>query len=1051
MPRSTRHRSSKHKDSRDYSDSEKESVFKERKRQDESSSKVTKDSSSGGDKRKVDSKEYFDSVSGDYYEEYTSSSSKRRKGKVGDSGSDRWNGKEDEKGESSKKTKGSSEKSSRRREEVGEGDEEKTKKSSGKSDGKHRESSSKRESKDFDKEKERDKDRKHKEGRSEKVYDVEDHHKSKSVSDKTESKTQDQLRSPGTENHSEKRSRRKRDDHAVVDKHQDNSDDVGDRDYERERDRNERDRDRARDREYERDRERDRERERDRDRREYEHDRYHERDWDRDRSRDRDRDHDRDRNHDREKDRSREYYHDGKQSKRDRERDNDRDVSRLDDQSGRYKERKEGRKSPEYQDYQDVITGNRSGRAEPDGDMTRAERQPSSLVVQEENGNASDQIIKGVSSREAAELSGGSERATRHKVSEKTSKMEDGDLGEFQAERSPVTKASPRPMVERSPSSMSLERRFNNRSGGRRSLEVEETGHRNNTRDFSAPEDERLQIDGTSQTESSFNNKSNQNNSFFPPRPESRSGISSPRVGPREEDNRANTGGRYKRGTDSMMGRGQGNVWRGVPSWPSPLPNGFIPFQHVPPHGGFQGMMPQFPTPSLFGVRPSMEMNHQGIPYHIPDAERFSGHMRPLGWHNMMDGSGASPMHGFFGDMSNSVFRDESNMYGGSEWDQNRRMHGRGWESSGDEWKNRNGDAGMEASSMAAKDDNSAQVADDESLGGQTSHSDNNRAKSVEVGSNITSPAKELHAGSPKIVTETVAEDPVQEKTDITERYCRHYLSKLDISVELADTELWNSISLLMGQERLTTDDGAAVFVNLKEGGKRVPKTNSTSLTTLSLFPSQNSSLFQIAMDLYKEQRFDLKGLPNVESHRPAQLSPPSLVKVGANDEVIDTTMNENSSVETADVKMADVLDPDTSLKEPQNVSLSHVDAGMEMETEDIGSSSPYPNNSPEALKAVLPDNTEGGEQDDGAGVDQTVEETAPEDDEVPESDPITLTEASPTTVVEALSEDENMKEAEEEKKKEEEEDVVVGDVSNKVMEPLVDESLIHHSPQSTH
>ncbi|VVB15819.1 unnamed protein product [Arabis nemorensis] len=975
MPRSTRHKSSKHKDSRDYSDSEKESTLKERKSKEESSARVSKDSGSG-DKRKLDSKEYYDSVNGEYYEEYTSSS-KRRKGKIGESGSDRWNGKDEEKGESSKKTKASSDKS-RRREEV-EGEE--TKKSSVKSDGKHRESSRK-ESKEFDKDKERDKDKKHKEGKSDKFYDGEEHHhKSKVVSDKTESKAQDQLRSPGTENHTEKRSRRKRDDHGVGDKHQDNNDDVSDRlftsgdDYIKDgKQKTEKSRDKYRE-DKEEDIKQKGDKQRD-DRPTKEHPKSDEK-------------------HLRDENRSRDYYHDGKRSKSDREMDNDRDVSRLDDQSGRYKDKREGRRSPDYQDYQ--VGGTRSSRAEPDGDMIRSERQPSSSVVQEENGNVSDQITKGVSSRETAELSGGSERGTRHKVSEKTVKMEDGILGEFQAERSSGAKASPRPMVERSPSSTSLDRRYNNRSGARRSLEIEETGHRNNARDFSAPEDDKLLVDETSQAEVSFNNKANQNNSSFPPRPESRSGISSPRVGPRDEDNRANTGGRYKRGVDSMMGRGQGNVWRGVPSWPSTLPNGFIPFQHVPPHGGFQTMMPQFPSPSLFGVRPSLEMSHQGISYHVPDAERFSGHMRPLGWQNMMDGSGASHMHSFFGDMSNGVFRDESNIYGGSEWDHNRRMHNRGWESGADEWKTRNGDPSMEVSSMSVKDDNSVQVADDESLGGQTSHSDNNRAKSAEAGSNLTSPAKELNASSPKIMAEVAAENPVTEKIDNSERYCRHYLSNVDISVELADSELHKCISLLMDEERQKIDDGTAVFVNLKEGGKRVPKSNSTSLTTLSLFPSQNSSVFQIAMDLYKEQRFEMKGLPNVENQGAPQVSLSHLVKVESNDDVSDAVKG-NSSIETADVKIVDVSDSDTSQKEQQKAP-SLVDTGMDMETQDRGGSSPNLDNSPKALEGVASDLIEGDEHDakpdDGAGVDKTMV-IAPEQDGVTEGDPVTLTTASP-------------------------------------------------------
>lgn len=58
-------------------------------------------------------------------------------------------------------------------------------------------------------------------------------------------------------------------------------------------------------------------------------------------------------------------------------------MSRLDDQSGRYRERREGRKSP---DYQEVVVDTRSSRAGPDGDVIKSERQPSSSVVQEENG-----------------------------------------------------------------------------------------------------------------------------------------------------------------------------------------------------------------------------------------------------------------------------------------------------------------------------------------------------------------------------------------------------------------------------------------------------------------------------------------------------------------------------------------------------------------------------------------------------------------------------------------------------------------------------------------
>jgi len=147
MPRSSRHKSSKHssREAREYSDSEKESNLKDRKGKEESGggARVSKES----EKRKVDSgkdaKDLYGSGNGDYSEEH--GSSKRRRERAGDGVSDRWNGGEDDRTEASKKSKESkalgdlkSGSSNRRREEgvgmYGEGEEGK------KSSGKHRDS-----------------------------------------------------------------------------------------------------------------------------------------------------------------------------------------------------------------------------------------------------------------------------------------------------------------------------------------------------------------------------------------------------------------------------------------------------------------------------------------------------------------------------------------------------------------------------------------------------------------------------------------------------------------------------------------------------------------------------------------------------------------------------------------------------------------------------------------------------------------------------------------------------------------------------------------------
>lgn len=185
MPRSSRHKSSKHssKDARDYSDSEKDSSLKERKVKEDSSARISKDSGSG-EKRKLDlkdSKDVYGSGNGEYLEEYTSS--KRRKERVDDGVSDRWNGGENDRAEGSKKSKASGDLKSKKRDE---GEAEEPKKSSGKSEGKHRESSRK-ESREGagEREREKDRDRKYKEGKGEKLVDNEEHRGSKQATEKT--------------------------------------------------------------------------------------------------------------------------------------------------------------------------------------------------------------------------------------------------------------------------------------------------------------------------------------------------------------------------------------------------------------------------------------------------------------------------------------------------------------------------------------------------------------------------------------------------------------------------------------------------------------------------------------------------------------------------------------------------------------------------------------------------------------------------------------------------------------------------------------------------
>lgn len=161
-----RHKSSKRssRDTRDYSDSEKDSGLKDRRgKEDSSGVRVLKDSGSS-EKRKLDSKDtkdVFDSGNGDHAEEY-SSSLKRRKDRADGGVSDRWNGGgEDDRTEGSRKSKASGESRSKKRDENEE--------PRSRSEGKHRETG-RRESREV----ERERDRKGKEGKIEKFSESEE-------------------------------------------------------------------------------------------------------------------------------------------------------------------------------------------------------------------------------------------------------------------------------------------------------------------------------------------------------------------------------------------------------------------------------------------------------------------------------------------------------------------------------------------------------------------------------------------------------------------------------------------------------------------------------------------------------------------------------------------------------------------------------------------------------------------------------------------------------------------------------------------------------------
>lgn len=418
--------------------------------------------------------------------------------------------------------------------------------------------------------------------------------------------------------------------------------------------------------------------------------------------------------------------------------------------------------------------------------------------------------------------SGTSDRGPKYKLMEKPIKVDECPAGDLSTERSSSAKASPVGLIERSPSSTSIERRYVNRSGVKRNLDIDESGRRNSTdvRDFSTSDDrlgreltlEKPLLDEPSQADSLYGRTNQSNTSLIPPPPGFRTTLDRPYMGSLEDDVRDNSNSRYRRSSEPGFGRGHGsNSWRAVPNWNSPVPNGFVPFPPGPAHGGFQTMVPQFTSQPLFGVRPPMEVNHAGIPYHIADADRFPGHLRPLGWPNLMDGTGTAHLHGW--DSNNGVFRDDPHMYGGSDWDRNRHStNSHGWESGSETWKEQNCDSKKDLPSPACKDESAPALVDNNFTDqtSQMSQDEHNRDELVEKSperklSSLSAPAEVPLNSSSSTVVEKVPDTST--RSDTTSLFSRFYLSKLDISVDLVLPELYDQCMCALNVDKDTSVD----------------------------------------------------------------------------------------------------------------------------------------------------------------------------------------------------------------------------------------------------
>ncbi|CAN4127228.1 unnamed protein product [Withania somnifera] len=592
-----------------------------------------------------------------------------------------------------------------------------------------------------------------------------------------------------------------------------------------------------------------------------------------------------------------------------------------------------------------------------------------------------ERIRHGGTSRDYAGSGASGERISSTRSTEKMIQKEDIFLVDFSAERrlKSDVRSSPLQLVDRSPSSASNERRHLNRSEVRRSLDVEDSTQRSGggsrevkegrgNRDIAGDAfagDEPSQMDGDNVSVSSpfigGNHFPGSSKSALPPPPPFRSGVDSPSMfGSLEVDSRGKSTNRHRRISDPNIGRMQGNAWKGVPNWSSPLANGFMPFLHGPPPVGFHPAMQQFPGPPMFGVRPSMDLSHPGVPYHMPDADRFSGHGRPMGWRTPLDDSCGPPLHGW--DANN--FGEEAHLYGRPDWDQTRSLsnNSRSWETINDLWKGPIRGTSEELPSGSQKEacsiqgpENSFAVQSAQQAQSEQKQTDQH-AESNDISQSSSVPGRSTledlkinHEDQPIEVKSSMKEEP---------HLCNVYLKKLDISADLTEPELFDQCTSLMDVEQILTSDVDSSKILFLEGAVESNVTLRSKFSSVPLLASVADSVFQKAISLYKKGREEIKitnggdfsfsgqlgescPAPKLEnsSSEHGKVQEPALVDEGLaedGDEGVDLPVSSEEAVELPQTTVHELCEPMALTPTEKSDLPSSMDEGAGMQADTV-------------------------------------------------------------------------------------------------------------------
>ncbi|VAH59012.1 uncharacterized protein DDB_G0287625-like isoform X2 [Triticum dicoccoides] len=281
--------------------------------------------------------------------------------------------------------------------------------------------------------------------------------------------------------------------------------------------------------------------------------------------------------------------------------------------------------------------------------------------------------------------------------------------------------------------------------------------------------------------------------------------------------------------------RGHGSTWNNPPSWPSPVPSGFGPFQHGPPIPGFHPAIHQFPQ-SLFGMRPSMDTNHAGMHYPLHGhPESFPHCVQPFPWHNPAEDPYISQVPGW--DASRSVFEEYSHSYG----------------------QNNDPDFQQQLESEVPL---SSHTSDKPSLMQLPAQ---NQSQSSEV-KTVEANAEKTDAHAPKYRSEAT---PGPSIVKVDSRFCSKYFKRLDISTSLASPELYKKCSTMAGELELAGCESTMRRCLKNNKDEHGHQAQGFKYMIKSIFSGETTSVFENAMKLYSSSTGSRKSKALASSSQP--------------------------------------------------------------------------------------------------------------------------------------------------------------------------------------